>query len=451
MGRGAESVKIIVENDLCVGCGACKYACPRRAIDIRLNPTKGFYEAVVNDPAGCETCQSHWCLDVCPSYDEDFVRLADWREATRRIGPCCAIYTGYSTSVDIRKRASSGGVIREIGRYCLESNLVDGVIALRHSRGVEYEPSLYTFSEDLLENMPGSIYHSINFERAFGILRSITGEVLLIATPCQLTAIRKWYGLFGERLPCRIKIAVGLVCGWMFSRHSLQHFSRAVGIDYADLEDATYRGGDWVGSLVLKTMEKRVSFNRRPRYLRDRHTAVYKVAFSRVYNHKRCLLCVEHLNYLADIAVGDAWLKVLKGKEDLGRSIIIVRNPTSGEILQRLVSLGQVVLEEASEADVIESQGEDLAMGISARQIMTRLRQQSRFTPTYRVPFPEESGSPSVRIWYRNYLKPQVTRWFARIGAGYFWFRMMVLRYHLAFWMSLPLRLLRRALRLLRL
>jgi len=446
MERVVENVRLIAENDYCISCGACKHACPHTEIRIELNPAKGFYEPVVNDSTACVTCETRPCLLVCPSYEEDFVQLANWTDAAQRIGPYHFLYTGHSTSSDIRTRASSGGVIKELCRYYLDKGIVDAVITLRHVKGLEYEPDLYTTSEDILHT-PGSIYHNINFEKAIGILKTTPGRFVLVATPCQLTSIHKFKSVGLDQFLGQIEVAIGLICGWTFSRHSLRHFSRAMGVDCTDLQDVTYRGGDRVGPLTLKTGEQTRSFSRRPKYLTDKHAIPFKIAFSRTYNAKRCLLCVEHLNHLADIAVGDAWLKAFKD-DKFGTSIIIVRNPEINTTLQELAALGRVKLAIAAEEDVIESQGKDLALGISAQQIINKLVLKGKFAPKYKLPCPE-TDLPSARIWYKNYLRPLWFRYLTWNGFGRGLFAVRVFWYHLSFWALLPFRMARKRLRAL--
>lgn len=447
MERAIKNVELITDNDLCISCGACKHACLYEEIKMEMNPVKGFYEPVVVTPAACVTCKTWPCLRVCPSYEEDFVQLANWTDPAQRIGPWYALYTGYSTSSAVRTRASSGGIIKELCRYYLEKDIIDAIITLRHFEGIEYEPDLYTSVEDAL-NTPGSIYHNINFEKAIEIIKTTPGRFLLVATPCQLTSIRKWQLICAEQSLGQTEVAIGLVCGWMFSRYSLRHFSKAVRVDYADLQDVTYRGGDRVGTLTLKASSETKSFSRRPKYRTDKHTATYRIAFSRTYNSKRCLLCAEHLNYLADIVVGDAWLETFKG-DKLGTSIIIVRNSEGDAALQELVTAGRIELAPATEDDVVESQSADLALGISARRIIDKLSSQGRFVPTYRLPYPE-TGLLSTRVWYKNYLKPLVFRFLTWRGLGDAWFTIRVFWYHLSFWALLPLRMARKGLHSLR-
>ena len=438
------NVTLITENDLCISCGACRHACPSAEISMTMNSSKGFYEPVIANTSSCVSCEPSLCLEVCPSYRVDFVHLAGWTEADRKIGPWYALYTGHSTASNIRARASSGGIIREIGRYCLEQGVVDGVITLRHVQGLDYEPSLYTEVEDVLTT-PGSIYHNVNFEQAISILKSKTGRFLLIATPCQLTSVRKWQLSCPDQSLGQVTLTIGLVCGWMFSRYSVFHFAKAVGIEPANLQNVTYRGGDRVGALRLETLEQTWSFSRRPRYRTDKHTALYKIAFSRTYNNKRCLLCVDHLNYLADIVIGDAWLEAFK-KDKLGTSIIIVRNSRMDAVLQELDTLGRINLKLATEADIIESQSADLAYGISAQRIVRKMKQRSQFVPVFELPHPD-TGLPTFNVWYKNYLKPLVFRYLTWNGWGYGLYNLRIFWYHLTFWIRLPFLMARKRLR----
>ncbi len=416
---GDQNIQLITDNNLCISCGACKHACPYQVIQIEMNDDKGFYEPIVVDDQHCATCESRACLTVCPSYEENFVELANWTDPAQEIGPWHSIYTGHTNDADVRRRASSGGIIKELCRYFLETGQVDGVITLRHISGLEYEPDIYRTVEDVLQT-PGSIYHNISFEQAITILKTTPGNFLLIAIPCQLTSIHKWMSLYGDQMVGQIALTIGLICGWMFTRHSLRHFGRSQGIRFEDLQDATYRGGDKFGALVLDTGEQKHAFKRRPNFFRDKHAVPYWIAFSRTYNSQRCLLCVEHLNYLADIVVGDAWLDAFKN-ESVGTSIIVVRNPKFTPVFQTLIDSGRLDLQPATEKDVIDSQSRDLALGISAQKIANQMRAHGEFAPTYVLPNPA-SGLPSRRIWRRNYINPRIFRFFTWRGYGYFWF-----------------------------
>ena len=403
---------------------------------MQLNPAKAIWEPYLETDDPCEACEGNPCLQVCPSFEENFSALAGWTDASQTVGPYEEIYTTYSTSEAIRTRASSGGIIKELCRYYLENKLVDGVITLRHDEGLEYSAALYDSVQDVI-NTPGSIYHNINFENAIEILKTTSGEFLLIATPCQLTSITKWMQVCPDQVVGNLKVTIGLICGWQFTRHTLKHFCRSVGINYDQLTDATYRGGDAHGKLMLQTGDETRYFNRRTKFGADKHHFTYRTAFSRTYNSQRCLLCVEHVNFLADIVVGDAWLE--RNKDDkLGTSIIIIRNADRIQDIQALVEQGNIEIQSATEEDIVESQSPDLAYGISARQIIRKLKQQGKFAPMYTLPLPDV-GMPSLKIWWKNYLTPKLFRSLTWNGFGYPWFRWRVLMRKVSLIFSLPM------------
>jgi len=439
----ALNIDLITNNDLCISCGTCKYACPKNEISIKMNNAKGMYEPVIANTLSCLTCTDQPCLQVCPSYEEDFVSLANWTDPSQRIGPVEAIYTGFSTNRDVHIRASSGGIVRELCRYYLDTGLVDGIITLKHVEGLDYEPHLYTSTDELIENSPGSIYHNINFENAIEILQNTRGRFALIASPCQLTSIRKWQQVCPDKSLGSIEVAIGFICGWMYSRHTVDHFAKYVGVSRESLADVTYRGGDKVGNLVLKSVSGTdQAFSRRPKPYVHAHTAAYRIAFSRTYSSKRCLLCAEHLNYLADVVVGDAWLP--KHRDDkLGTSIVIVRNPSVVAVLDHLVAEGRVELTASSTNEVVESQSEYFAFGAPARQMMNRLKKQGKFAPSVKLPYPEDE-CPKFQVWYQNHLSPELFRFITWRGFGYLWFRWRVIYFKVKMYLKLPETLARR-------
>jgi len=52
-----ESTGLVVDNDLCIGCGECEKVCPYNAIEV----VDG--DAVIN-PSLCRLC--YRCVEICP-------------------------------------------------------------------------------------------------------------------------------------------------------------------------------------------------------------------------------------------------------------------------------------------------------------------------------------------------------------------------------------------------
>ena len=56
-----------------------------------------------------------------------------------------------------------------------------------------------------------------------------------------------------------------------------------------------------LGKLKIRTKNDSTEYSRRVNFS-------YQVAFDRSFNSPRCLVCVNHSNYLSEIVIGDAWL-----------------------------------------------------------------------------------------------------------------------------------------------
>ncbi|MFH0878909.1 MAG: Coenzyme F420 hydrogenase/dehydrogenase, beta subunit C-terminal domain [Lentisphaerota bacterium] len=345
------------------------------------------------------------------------------------------LFTGHSLDESVRQRSSSGGLIRECCRHALETHQVDGIITLRHDAGMSYVPHLYQTTADLVEHMPCSIYHNVSFERVFEILKTMPGRFLLIALPCQLTAVRKWLRLLREPPPGELALTIGLICGWMYSWNTIKHFARSQGVHAEELSDVAYRGGDAVGRIRLHTPNGNRMFHRRPQYAEHSHTAAFRVAFSRTYASQRCLVCVEHLNYLADIAVGDAWLDRFSATSQ-GESLILVRSQKGRAFISALQKSGRLELQCATPSDVVEAQNV-FAKAEPAVMLHNRMRVLGAWVPRFVRPF-TVSAKCSYRHWFKNFLNPSLTRLTWRVGVGYGWFCLRVIRWGMeeSFWQS---------------
>lgn len=404
------NVSLITENDFCISCGSCTPACPFENIQYGFSDQKGIFEPSVINESPCVSCTGSPCLEVCPSFKTDFTTMAEWNDPNTKIGPHVGIYTGFSNNQETRYKASSGGLIREISKYLLDNKIITGVVTTIRveGEGISYEPSLITNSTDI-DNLPGSIYHNTSFDKAYELIKSAKGKVLVTGIPCQLTGLKK---LLTEKDPESNKNVygyLGLMCGWMFSYHSVWAYSKYVGIDHTKLVDISYRGEGKTGDLLLKTSETEYRFKRKTGMKAGSEWINYRTVFDRNHNLKRCHYCVEHLNYNADIVVGDAWLPKFSS-DGIGTSIIIARNLKFQKILMAMKKTGKLTLEKSSEEEVIQSQGEDLALGLSAKKLNTYTKNKGEFAPSFKTQYVAEIGRLNRWEIFRKYIYPNVIR-----------------------------------------
>ncbi len=63
---GKKMAKIIINEELCKGCGLCTTACPKNLLVLskdKLN-SKGYHPAMMTDESKCISCA--FCATMCP-------------------------------------------------------------------------------------------------------------------------------------------------------------------------------------------------------------------------------------------------------------------------------------------------------------------------------------------------------------------------------------------------
>lgn len=337
----------VIDQDLCIACGACVHADP--SVKLELHPEKQIFEPTHASNADAAS--------VCPSVQVDFMGLQADLFPGQEPGPFGVIdqvMLAQSKDLDRNMKASSGGLIKELMIALLERDDVDGIIALGHVAGLEFEPRVIA-DVDEVDTLPGSIYHNLPKDKVLSILKQVEGRYVLVGIPCELEGIFQYIRTFQPELRERIHSTIGLLCGWQYNYHALRAICEFKGVDFDSLQNVSYRGGGPVGKLRLDTGDKVVETSRRVDF-------GYQVAFDRTFNTSRCHLCVNHSNFLADIVVGDAWLPSTVATRS-GISLVIARTPAMTELVHDLAKADRLVVTDVTTDEIEESQTHRVAMG----------------------------------------------------------------------------------------
>ena len=98
-----KSVADVVSSRLCVGCGACEWACPDSRVTLFDFLSEGI-RPVVSAEADCRGCTA--CLDVCPGIGVDFPAVDPappfGEKAEQKWGPLLEIWEGHAVDAEIR-------------------------------------------------------------------------------------------------------------------------------------------------------------------------------------------------------------------------------------------------------------------------------------------------------------------------------------------------------------
>lgn len=362
------SIKVITDNNLCISCGSCTHICPFDNILMEFSESRGKWDAIVQNTDACLQCNGEQnCLYVCPSYETDYTQFGS--EENNLIGKVENIYNGYSGNELVRNSASSGGFIRELCRSLLEQEVITGVISITHDDGLEYTPENITD----ISLMPNSIYHNINFEKAFDIIKKEEGKFLIIGLPCQLTGIEL---LLNKKkfasLEDKIYLKVALICGYTFDRINMDYFSKS---NSFDMKEITYReDGRYRKTRIINNSESVLFDVYNPKTVNEKINNM--LMFDKWLPQDNCLFCVDHIGYSADLVVGDAWQKRYKD-DNIGTNIIISRTKKAEEAI---MLINNFTVEKGFINEIEESQGK------YANPMFGRLNSKENVTKKFFVP-----------------------------------------------------------------
>lgn len=387
-----KSLNDVIEQDWCIGCGACVVA--DDSVALVFDETKQMFQ-----PSGPG---NDLAFTVCPAVSVDYLELQHFvfgDVPSDEFGVVDTVYLAQSTDRDRNVAASSGGLIKELLMQVLARDEIDGAIALSHIEGLDFRPTLISDPADV-DQLPGSIYHNLDQTEALRLLLDNDGRFVLVGIPCVLEGIFKYISAVNPELRNRVALSIGLLCGWQYNHHSIRAMGQYLSFDTDDIEDIAYRGGGPVGKFRVqlgdgeeKSASRRVDFS-------------YQVAFDRHFNTRRCHICVNHSNLLADIVVGDAWLpSTLMTKT--GISLVIARSERGSAEMEHLEAERRVLLVTVGKDEIRESQTDRVIFGEFAYGYADFLHEQAIPTPVLEGPNREagnRAGRRELESFHAEYL-----------------------------------------------
>ena len=335
----------IVAEGLCVRCGACTSLCPKSLLvcDDRNYP-------VLEDPEKrCDSC-GH-CMTACPGGEVNIPQISvnlfgTVNDYFHVLGIYKDALIGYSRDDAIRRTSSAGGIITQILVTLLREGyikkaLVAGMSTTQPWKG---EPTLATTVDKIIE-CTQSKYTIVPQMKLLGELIRCHDSTALVGLPCHIHAFRKYQSKFPRKV-ANVKVVIGLFCHLAIEIEGTEKMIERAGIQKKDLLRIEYRGGEWPGQVraILKNGE-----------IRALHTADYKDgAFNYLkylYYPERCLTCIDFSAELADLSVGDPWLRQKDGKYIYkgGHSLVLVRNDRARKVINMAHACDDINIEPVDE------------------------------------------------------------------------------------------------------
>lgn len=321
----------VINQDLCVGCGACLYSSSNKNLKMDWNQ-EGFLIPILNNQ-GAITKNS---LEVCPfnPIPEKEVRtedeianlfLKDTPKKHPKLGHYFNTYVGYSK--EFRLTSSSGGLATYILSELFERNLIDAVITVGESENNHYEYKLVKTKNDLLSTSKTK-YYPVTMAEALKELKNFNGKVAVVGIGCFIKAVRLLQ-YYNPELREKIFFTIGIICGGLKSKFFAEYLAAKAGVRNNEFTKPFFRIKD------LESTAGDYSFGCTDIYGKEKQIKMKPVGDmwgSGMFKCNACDYCDDVTTELADISLGDAWLEpyIADGK---GTNVIISRSSLAEKIL----------------------------------------------------------------------------------------------------------------------
>ncbi len=340
----------VINNDYCVGCGACQAKKHVPAIENSF----GMYIPDINNIDELDG-------KVCPFSGESPNELQLATEIysnlkvnnySNFIGHYSDLFAGFVKSGNFRHNGTSGGMTKWLLSKILETGQVDGIIHVVREKNpnclFKYDIS-YNIQE--IQAASQSAYYTVNFSE---VLNKVINDdskktYAFVGIPCYCKAIRAMSKQY-PTLKNKIKFVFGILCGHMKTKNYAKLMAWEAKLDPNKLEYVNFRKKSEKGKsseyLFHGIDHKSESIVNRNDLLGGNYNIPH-------LKYKSCDFCEDVFAYCADIVFGDAWLpKYIDDPK--GTNIVIVRNPIVGKILDNFKY--ELHLERLTEDEIIRSQ-----------------------------------------------------------------------------------------------
>ncbi|SHF45051.1 Coenzyme F420-reducing hydrogenase, beta subunit [Mariniphaga anaerophila] len=349
-------VEKVVNHEMCTGCGLCVFECPSKAIEMSWNESGFLVPKVVGE---CD--DNGRCLTVCPfnPVPEEGVKtedelaekfLAEDIHHHAKVGKYKGIYAGYAN--EYRLSSSSGGLATYVCSELLEQGYVDHILSVKESQseGRYYEYAVSSSKKEIAASSK-TRYYPVTLGTIFSELDKLEGKVAIVGVACFVKAIR----LSQYKNPVlkeKIPFLIGIICGGLKSRFYTEYLAQKAGASHG-FQQPQYRiknvetsAGDYsFGCDDVKTHAHKTI----------RMKTVGDMWGTGLFKSNACDFCDDVTCELADISLGDAWIKPyhLDGK---GTNLVITRSHFADGLMVQGIQQGKLSLENLNIESLLLSQ-----------------------------------------------------------------------------------------------
>ena len=333
-----KNIDSVIRENKCISCGVCQARCPLGAIKLRYSDLEGKYvPAIFFDK--CINCGI--CKKGCPA--------EKGRDCDTLIGDYNGLFLAHARNKQVRKNATSGGVVNSLVQYLLEQDIVECVVMAGYDADSEIETSPVEITKEQVSQLRVAVRDYASRYVLCPVLTNIKSilekynKIGVVGTSCQIQAL----ALYEETVKDKFIFKIGITCSGGMSYKATKQYKKKKEMLTAKMY---YRGDGWPGKNAL--IEKNVV---------EEHShlgSLYERMFSsQIFKNYGCVYCKDHFAEVAEISFCDFWNSKELEEERIGNSCVIVRSERAKEIFEDLIRQGYInIVRELKEEEVISTQ-----------------------------------------------------------------------------------------------
>jgi coenzyme F420 hydrogenase subunit beta len=333
------SLEEIVAGGLCIGCGLCQAVAGADEIRMVLTP-EGRERPVARAPLDAALLAR--INAVCPGtrVEGGAVAAGSAGEMHDTVwGRAQLMAIGYASDPEVRRRASTGGVLTALGQFLLASGRVKFILHVAASRREPLRTDrTLSFDAAAVLEAAGSRYGPAAPLVDFTALLDRGEPFALIAKPCDIAAVRN-LARIDSRVDRCLRYALTFVCGGASDLTKSEEVASGLGLRAEELTLFRYRGNGCPGPVRLETKDDRAFELTYQQMWEDE--ATWRI-------QPRCKICPDAIGESADMAASDVWPGGGPAGEDEGFNGIIVRTVRGLELYRAALAAGAIMVEPRS-------------------------------------------------------------------------------------------------------
>lgn len=345
----------VVDQDLCIGCGACLY--PEKNRDLNMSWNKeGFLIPMEN----IKNSTSENNLKVCPfnPFPDKEVRteneiasifLPNTPNKHPIIGRFFNTYAGYSSKY--RLTSSSGGMATYLIDSLFINKIVDAVITVKYGEKSFYEYSIVRSDDNILSSSETK-YYPVSFGSIIDQLKNSEERFAIVGVACFIKSIRLLQHYHSE-LKEKIKFTIGIICGGVKSNFYTEFLSGKLHIQPNQIKDPKFRIKNYKSTAGDYSFKCTNNITNTDSELRI--ASVGDMWGTGMFKAKACDFCDDLTTELADISLGDAWIEPYK-KDGRGTNVIVTRSILAEKLINDGIKEHKLIIDTIPTELFIKSQ-----------------------------------------------------------------------------------------------